>query len=204
MSVMENMRRKNKPPAPAEQGQRFPDMPPAPRMPAPPAPMAPVYDEEVLRVAQRDYENRRLITQLEAERDEWRRKALSAEGECRRLEMIIGQDKRSHEDAMARLTYDRDRKVEELTQRRDDYKLNLARFETKLGIQGKAILDLANSISKTVLETMDELKGEKGSTSDVAGTVGLAAIADAISNDPEFREVDEMPRVVRAGPADGE
>jgi len=167
---------------------------PAPRAPAPQPAVTPMYDEEVLRVAQRDFDQKRLIQQLEAERDEWRRKALSAEAECRRLEARIEQDTKAHDDAVARLTEDRDRRIDELTARRDEYKLKLARFETRIGVQGRAVIDLANSISKTILETMDDLQGEKGAP-DIAGSVGLAAIADAIE--------DPLPRVVTAGPQEG-
>lgn len=198
-------------------------MPKASNVPAPsraPAPSAvtpmPMYDEEVLRVAQRDYDNRRLIVELEAERDDWRRKALSAEAECRRLEMRNDQDARAHDEAIARLTTDRDRKIEEFTQRRDEYGHQLTKLNTKINIQGaqllelakrsaktiddlanntiKVVNELADSVSRTVVETIDELKSAPAAAPDVAGTVGLAAIADAIEGDP-------MPKVVTAGPA---
>jgi hypothetical protein len=165
-----------------------------PNVPAP-QPVERVYHEEVLSFLQQNADNKRMIVQVEAERDEWRRKALGADAECRRLEARIAMDANNHEQAIAKLTLDRDFRIEELTARRDDYKLALARFETKIAVQGKAVIDLANSISKTILETMDELKGERG-TPDVAGAVGLAAIADAVERDNI-----PIPRVVTAGPA---
>jgi hypothetical protein len=168
-------------------------MPRAPNVPAP-QPVERIYSEEVLSFLQQNADNKRMIVQVEAERDEWRRKALAADAECRRLEARIAMDANNHEQAIAKLTLDRDFRIEELTARRDDYKLALARFETKIAVQGKAVIDLANSISKTILETMDELKGERG-TPDVAGTVGLAAIAEIAEQELP------MPRVVAAGPA---
>jgi hypothetical protein len=191
MSMIDTMRARN-----SKNSGDSKQLPRAPTMAAPPAPApAPYYDEEVLRVAQRDFDNKRMIIQLEGERDDWRRKALAAQDECHRLEMRIAQDTKAHEEAIARLTEDRDRKIDELTARRDEYKLALARFETKIGVQGKAVIDLANSISKTILETMDDLKGEKGAP-DVAGAAGLAAIADAIE--------EPLPRVVTTGPREEE
>jgi hypothetical protein len=210
MSVIDAMRARNS----KSSGESKAVLPRAPTVPAP-AP-APYYDEEVLRVAQRDFDNKRLIVQLEGERDDWRRKALAAEAECRRLDARLAQEGHAYEKRMISLAEDRDRKIDELTVARDAYKVALARFETKIGVQGKAVLDLANGISRILLETMDDLKNEKGEKGDVAGSVGLAAIADAI--DPPTSEgqrfgpheavrspldpSDEpLPRAVTAGPA---
>jgi len=199
MPMLDNMRRSNskgdkmtEPKMPRPVGAVPPPaMPPAPAMPAP-RPLERVYDEEVLRRYQNDLDRERMMAALESDRDDWRRKALTAQDECRRLEQRLAQQDNAHQEAMARLTEDRDRKVDELTARRDEYKLRLARFETKIGVQGQAVIDLANGISKTILETMDELKGERG-VPDVAGAAGLAAIAEAVE--------EELPRVVTAGPA---
>jgi predicted RNase H-like nuclease (RuvC/YqgF family) len=191
MAIVDVVRRRGNEPMKPES----PKMPRAPTVPAaPPTTMAmPHYDEEVLRVAQRDYDNKRMIAELERERDEWRRKALSASEECRRLEMRLDQEQAAHSTEVHRLTEQRDRKIAELTQHRDQYGHQLTRFETKLNLQGKAIIDLANSVSKTVLDMMNEIRDEKDRP-DVAGNVGLAAIADAIEDEPP------IPRVVAAGP----
>jgi len=194
MPMLDNIRRSNSKgdhQMPEPKMPRPTAMPPAPTMPAPRA-LERVYDEEVLRRYQNDLDRERMVVQLESDRDDWRRKALAAQDECRRLEQRLAQQDKAHQEAMTRLTEDRDRKVDELTARRDEYKLRLTRFETKLGVQGQAVLDLANAVSKTLLEIMDEVKGERGTT-DVAGSVGLAAIADAVE--------EELPRVVTAGPA---
>lgn len=195
MPLLDNARRNSK----GDHKMPEPKMPRALSIPTePPVAQQPerIYSEDVLNFLQQNADNKHRIVELEAERDDWRRKALAAQDECRRLEVRMGQDTKTQEQALARLTTDRDRRLDELTAARDEYKLRLARFETKIGVQGKAVIDLANSISKTILETMDELKGERGG-SDVAGSAGLAAIADVLEQ--EALEP-PMPRVVTAGP----
>ena len=198
-------------------------MPRAVNVPAPPAPVAatpmhPVYDEEVLRVAQRDFEQKRMIQHLEHERDDWRRKALMAQDHCAQLEARLMQDIKQHDDAVAKLTEQRDLKIEELTQRRDEYGHKLTRFDTKISLQGKQLIEIAkhaaktiddladhaskaiheltDNVSKMILETMDELRSEK---SQAETGVDLAALAHAIEQ--EAAAADPMPRVVTAGPA---
>lgn len=191
MPMLDNVRRAN---SKGELKMPEPKMPRASSLPPTPVALPErIYSEEVLSFLQQNADNKRMIVQLEADRDEWRRKAIAADAECHRLETRLAQQEKAHLEAVAKLTEDRDRRVDDLTAARDEYKLRLARFETKITVQGKAVIDLANSISKTILETMDELKGERG-TPDVAGSIGLAAIADAI-------EEDSIPRVVASGPA---
>jgi predicted RNase H-like nuclease (RuvC/YqgF family) len=172
-----------------------PKMPKAMSLQTPaPAPLERIYKKEVLDHLQQFADTKEMVAQLEAERDEWRRKAIAAQDDCRRLEARIETDDRAHEQMVAKLTEDRDRKIEELTARRDDYKLQLARLKTKIGLQGKAVMDLARSVSATILETMNELKDEQGEQ-DTAGAVGLAAIADAIGEDEQ-----PLPRMFATSP----
>lgn len=172
-----------------------PRMPRAPNVPAtlPTTMSMPHYDEEVLRVAQRDYDNKRLIAELEGERDEWRRKALSASEDCKRLEMRLAQDETLHGAEILKLTEQRDRKVDELTQRRDEYRLKLTRFETLISIQGNSLIELANNLARTIQDTLTEIKRDNG-REDTAGKTGLAAIAEAVENH------ESVPRVLTAGP----
>lgn len=191
MSVIENMRRRNEP-----------ANPPMPRVAN--VPPARVYDDDVLAQLQRWKDLQVESDRLRSEMEDWRRQALDAQREVKRLEMCIERDAETYSQAMAKLTADRDCKVEQLTEQRDVYRDKITRFATKFGVQGKGVIDLAASVGNFVRESLTDLQAEGDAAPDRAGKVGLAAIADEISGDPEFREVDEMPRVVRAGPTDGE
>lgn len=203
--TMMNFRRNSEPP---KIDPKMP-MPKASNVPAPqPRPAAtptvmPMYDEEVLRVAQRDYDNRQMIQRLEAERDEWRRKYLTEKAERERIQGVLEQETAAHEQAVTRLCADRDAKIEKLERARDDYRVKLKEFETEFAVGGNNLLDLANGIAKTMHRLLDKIRAERDAP-DVAGAAGLAAIANALDDDPEFREVDELPRIVTAGPRNEE
>ena len=170
MSVIESMRRRNDP---------TPSMPRVANVPP-----ARVYDDDVLQQLQRwkdlQVENER----IRAEMEDWRRQALDAQREVKRLETVVARDAAAHADAISKLTADRDRKVEQLTEQRDVYRDKITRFATKFGVQGKGVIDLAASVGNFVRESLTELQAEGGTAPDVAGTVGLAAIAEAVERDP--------------------
>jgi hypothetical protein len=188
MSMIDTMRARN-----SKNSGDSKQLPRAPTMAAPPAPApAPYYDEEVLRVAQRDFDNKQMIVRLEAERDEWRRKCLAIEEDNKRLQERLDRDREAHATEIDKLADQRDRKIEELTQQRDEFKLKLTRFETKIVMIADALIKLANHTSEMTTKLLDEIRREQGAT-DVAGKIGLAAIADAIE--------EPMPRVVTTGPA---
>lgn len=158
-------------------------LPRAPAVPAPAPAPAPYYDEEVLRVAQRDFDNKRAIATLENERDEWRRKCLAAEEDNGRLESRLDRNEQAHATEIAHLTDQRDRKIEELTEQRDLYKLRLARFETQIMMVGEGLIKLASSTSEMVSKLLEEIRAESGRP-DTAGIAALAAVADAVAANP--------------------
>ena len=198
MSMIDNIRGRNSKTGDSNKMPRTANVPPAPT-PAPAPAVARYYDEEVLRRYEKDVERERLLIQLEQERDDWRRQALAAQDECRRLEVRIAQDNKTHEQAITKLTEDRNQRLDDLTHQRDAYKLNVTRFETKLLMQGKSILNLADAVRQTIQEMMNELKNERDPRDALPPDIEAAAakaIADAIESDNE-----PLPRVVTAGPA---
>lgn len=161
-----------------------PKLPRAPAMPAPPA-VSPIYDEEAIRRYQKDVDRERLVLQLEQERDEWKRKCLAAEEDNRRLEMRLDRDVVAHDAEVGKLTEQRDRKINELTQQRDDYKVKLARLETKLVMNGEALIKLASATSETTSKLLEEIRAEQGKPDDAGNVASLAAVADAIALDED-------------------
>jgi hypothetical protein len=162
-------------------------------MPAPPRPPEPprrnnseaVYAEEALRVAQRHLDQVDEINRLGIELDEWRRRALMAEAECKRLE------KREQDlvDAM-------ERQAEKLMNERDIYRNKLNNFQSQFHTVGAVIL-------KCIDATTVELGG--------GSNVNLGTLAQEIERaaEPEGsektittpEEPDEpLPRIVAAGP----
>lgn len=196
MSVIENMRRRNEP--------NKVEMPRVANMPPPR-----VYDDDVLAQLQRWKDLQVENDRLKIEIDDWRRQALDAQREVKRLEMRMAQDAKAHEEAMAKLADERDRRIAELTQERDIYKVRLGQFETKVVLQAQGVLDLASSVSNLASsvsakmgELLEEMRKERGGTvSNDAGTIGLAAIAEAIEQ-PAIEP--PLPRVVAAGPSHNE
>lgn len=195
MSVLENMRRRNEPNK--VEMPRVANVPPVR-----------VYDDDVLQQLQKwkdlQVENDRLKVEL----DDWRRQALDAQREVKRLEGRLAQEGKAHEEALAKVGNERDRKIAELTQERDVYKVKLGQFETKVVLQAQGVLDLASSVSNLASsvstkmgELLEEMRKERGGAHTDAGTIGLAAIANAIE---EGKEAADMPRVVSAGPRDSE
>src|SRR3954464_1374231 len=86
--------------------QKMPRVTPMPAPPLRPAPLE--YDDEVLRVAQKQLEQTRAIATLESDRDEWRRRCQSAEGECRRLEARLAQEAADAERRFEKIAHDLD------------------------------------------------------------------------------------------------
>jgi hypothetical protein len=194
MSVIENMRRRNEP--------HKVEMPRAANVPP-----ARVYDDDVLQQLQRWKDLQIENDRLRAESDDWRREALDAQREVKRLEGRLAQDGKAHEEAITKLADERDRKIDGLTQERDVYKVKLGQFETKVVLQAQSVLDLAGSVSNLagsvsgkLGELLEEMRKERGGGApDVAGSLGLAAIAEAIE---AGKDAADMPRVVSAGPRD--
>lgn len=168
--------------------------PPAPRAPMPRAANVPpvrVYDDDVLAQFQRfkdlQVENDHLTAEVEA----WRRRALDAEAECKRLEIRIEHDRRQAE--------------QDLAKRDDEHAAKLGTISADLDFQKSEnvrVTTLAQAGASVFLQILD-LKHKAAPAADAAGKAGLAAIADELGkDDPEFREVDEppLPRVVAAGP----
>ena len=135
------------------------------------------YAEEALRAAQRHIDQIQEIDRLGQELEEWRRRALMAEAEIKRLE------KRS-DDLQGMLERERER----LTDERDAYrsKLNslVAQFHTAGAI---------------VLKCLEAAQGVTGPQ------INLNTLADEIEKEQKAQAElqDELPSVVTAGPRDG-
>jgi chromosome segregation ATPase len=157
-----------------------PSLPRASNVPTPSTP-AVIYDEEAIRRYQKDVERERMLLQLEQERNEWKHKCLGAEEDNRRLESRLDRDTQAHTIEIANLTDQRDRKIEELTQQRDQYKLKLARFETKIAMIGDALYKLANTTAENVSKLLEEIRTEQGKPDDAGSVASLAAVAEAIA-----------------------
>lgn len=163
----------------------------------------PIYDDEVLRRYQKDLDRERLLLALEQERDTWRRQYLTEKAERERLEMLSQQQATAHEQAVAKLCAERDAKIEKLEHARDDYRVKLKEFETECTIGGNGVLDLAGAVAKNMQRLLEKIKNEHEAPEDVAGAVGLATMA-AIANEIEHHQANELPKVVRDGPASEE
>lgn len=166
-----------------------PKLPRAPTVPVP-QPLERIYSEEVLNFLEQNANNKRLIAQLEGERDDWRRKSIGADEDNRRLQMRLDRDEQAHVVEIAKLTAQRDGKIDELTQQRDQYKLKLAQFETKIVMIGEALIKLASTTSETVSKLLDEIRAEHGRP-DATGIAGLAAVAEAVAaEDPTAPKIE--------------
>jgi hypothetical protein len=155
-------------------------------MPMPPTPMQPqtarpnrntesVYAEEAMRVAQRHLDQVDEIDRLSREMDEWRRRALNAEAEIKRLE------KRE-----ADLTNAIERQQDKLMNERDVYRNRLNNMVSQFHTAGAIIL-----------RCLDAAQSETGGTQVNLGT--LAAEIERVEKEPEDRD-DPLPSVVTAGP----
>lgn len=140
-----------------------------PRVMPMPARSTPEYDPEVLAVAHKQLEAVRTIAALQEERDHWQRQCLSAQTEIARLEKRLTQEAQESET-----------KLDKVGHALDYWKGECARVE--------AILQAG---SRVFLQALEHKRNEREEASKMA----LAAVADAVDNDP-------MPRIVTAGPHD--
>lgn len=163
MAMLDNLRSRNPDPKAAE----------APR-PARSAPeSAPrVYDDDVLAQFQRFKDLQTETARLQADCDEWRRRALAAESECTRLQARSEEDRRLAEAELDRLDARRQSEVKALTAELDYHKGELTR-----------VITLANAGASVFLRILDQ--GRPAAAADAAARVGLAAIADAIDKPAE-------------------
>lgn len=153
-------------------------------------PPAKIYDDDVLAQLQRWKDLQTENEALTLEVEEWRRRALSAEGEVRRLEMRVEQDRRQAEQDLAKQADMYSHKLKTVGDELDFQKGECVRVNT-----------LAQAGATVFLQILD-FRHKPAPSADAAGTVGLAAIAAELDKpDPELRDVDEpLPRVVAAGP----
>lgn len=170
-----------------------PSLPRASNVPTPQTPTV-VYDEEAIRRYQKDIDREKMLLQLQEECETWRRKALGAEEDNRRLESRLDRDVVAHDAEVGKLTEQRDRKIAELTQQRDQYKLKLTQFETKIAMIGDALITLARITSDSVSKLLEEIRAEQGKP-DAGTAASLAAVAEAIAFEPQLEHatVDPVP-----------
>lgn len=154
-------------------------MPKVHPMPAPPPNPRPnravhdAYSDEALRVAQRHIDQIQEIDRLGQELEEWRRRAMVAEAETKKLE----QREQDLRDML-------DRQRDQLTDERDLYRNKLNSLVAQFHTAGAIILKC--------------LEASQGSSGPM---VSLTKLADEIEHAPLARELeDELPRVVTAGP----
>jgi DNA repair exonuclease SbcCD ATPase subunit len=163
-------------------------MPKVTNLPGAPAPQArpnrsteQVYAEEALRAAQRHIDQVAEIERLGQELEEWRRRAMMAEGEIKRLE-------KRESDLQDTL----ERRETQLIDERDSYRMRLNNMISQFHTAGAIIL-----------KCLDAAQGQSGPN------ISLTNLASEIERDttkdnPDFREVEEpMPRAVTAGPREG-
>ena len=158
---------------------RQPIMPKVTQLPEPPRrnTTESVYSEEALRVAQRDIDQRDEIHRLGTECEDWRRRALMAESEIKRLE------KRS-----ADLEGALERQAEKLTFERDTAQRKLNNVVSQFHAAGAIILQCLNAAD----------------TETSGGQVNMGALARELeppTDRGELQPGDEpLPSVVTAGP----
>lgn len=168
-----------------------PKLPKATNMPPPP-PRGPstnheTYSEEAMRAAQRHLDQVAEIARLADEVEEWRRRALMAEAEIKRLEVSAQSERTAIQQEVANMADQRDSAVAKLTNEVDALKTELNHVESHLIIG-----------SKIFLQALDYKRSKQPETE--ASKLGLAAIADELDKPIE----PPLPRVVAAGPASEE
>ena len=160
-----------------------PTMPKVTNMPAPPPQARPnravqdAYADEALRAAQRHIDQVQEIDRLGQELEEWRRRAMMAESEIKRLE-------KREQDLLRML----EEQTNRLTDERDNYRMKLNDIMAQFHTAGAIILKC--------------IEAGNGAT---ASPVSMTLLANQI--DKDFNEAnDPMPNVVKAGPIgnDGE
>ncbi|SRR6266576_563071 len=154
-----------------------PRMPPTRNLTSPPE----IFDPEVLRIVQADYDRKRKITELESERDDWRRQALDTKKEVERLELRLVHEQQEAGQALRKEREDHDGVVGRLMQERDALKSEVTR-----------VITCAQAGASVFLQILDDGKRQTPSEVDKAG---LAAVADELMKDA-------LPHVVTAGPRD--
>lgn len=182
---------------PTTRRDQMPAMPKVATMPVPaqgrppqPKPQsAEIYDPEVLRIVQADVDRKRKISELEADRDDWRRQALDAKQEVNRLQMVISREQKEFDEAMRKERTENEDIVARITHERDIFKGEVVRVRTCAHNGAAIFLQILNDGLSTTPEETNALK----------------AVADAV--DPDSRDQDssegeeeQLPRVITAGP----
>jgi len=173
------------------------EKPPMPKvaqipMPAPPRPpvkqqQAPeFYDPEVLRIVQADVDRKRKISELEQERDEWRRAALDAKQEINRLQMVVAREQKDFEEAVRKERADSFDALDRISRERDIYQAEVTRVNTCAQNGAAIFLQILN----------------RGLSSSPSENIGQQAVAAAVEQDVEQDE--PMPSIVRSGPRPSE
>ena len=171
------------------------EKPPMPKvaqipMPAPPRPpvkqqQAPeFYDPEVLRIVQADVDRKRKISELEQDRDEWRRAALDAKAEINRLQMIAARDQKEFEEAVRKERADSFDALDRISRERDVYQAEVTRVRT-----------CAQNGAAVFLQILDQRLANSP-----AEDVGKQAVAEELEYNPDTPDEWPMPSIVRSGP----
>jgi len=167
-------------------------MPKVAQIPVPMAPRTPVkqqaeyYDPEVLRIVQADVDRKRKISELEQERDEWRRAALDAKQEINRLQMVVAREQKDFEEAVRKERADSFDALDRISRERDIYQAEVTRVNTCAQNGAAIFLQILN----------------RGLSSSPSENIGQQAVAAAVEQDVEQDE--PMPSIVRSGPRPSE
>lgn len=166
--------------------QRRDQVPKVTQMPAPPPQARPnrhseqAYAEEALRVAQRSIDQAAEIDRLGQELEEWRRRAMMAESEIKRLEKREG-------DLQAML----ERRTNELTDERDSYRGKLNHLVAQFHTAGAIILKC--------LEAAQGVSGPQINLTTLANEIEKVAEQEAQA-EPRPASTDPLPGFLAAGP----
>lgn len=114
------------------------------RKPPEATPLHNQYADEAARVAQRYHNQVAEIERLNRELIEWERRALSAEGECRR-----------HEERLANMEAKLDKTKDELTAERDSYKHRLTSLVSQFHTAGSIILKCLDAAESEAPKQVD-------------------------------------------------
>jgi hypothetical protein len=156
--------------------------------PQPKPSAAEIYDPEVLRIVQADVDRKRKIAELESDRDDWRRQALDAKQEVKRLEMVLARDHKEFEELLRKERAENDEAVERLGHERDVFKGEVVRIKT-----------CAQNGAAVFLQILDD-----GLSVTRAEQVGQQAVAEEIDREQAKPGGKDFPRVVTAGPREAE
>jgi len=148
------------------------------------------YSEEALRVAQRAIDDQLTIQSLSHERDEWQRRALSAEGEVDRLHQQVKCDRLEALDEAARVKNENAVDLAKLQHELDYVKDKCARIMERLHISAQVILD-----------ALKEDEVPKPDAQAAVPKVDMSAFAAELEKTVQAEE--PMPAVVISGPREG-